>query len=64
MAFLLRRAPYRQFLTDEWQDYMGRISRCTSCGECKKRCPYGLDTPKLLKKMLADYREFSRMHKE
>lgn len=62
MAFLLRRAPYRQFLTDQWRDNMERIKNCTLCGECRKRCPYGLDTPNLLRKMLADYREFYRAH--
>jgi predicted aldo/keto reductase-like oxidoreductase len=28
------------------------------CGECKKKCPYGLDTPALLEKNLDDYERF------
>ena len=29
---------------------------------CKSRCPYGLDTPELLKIMLADYDQFYAAH--
>jgi len=62
MAFLLRRAPWSNFITDEWNEQMERIAQCTGCGECKKRCPYGLDTPDILKRMLDDYRQFRRAH--
>ncbi|HEX9062006.1 MAG TPA: aldo/keto reductase [Clostridia bacterium] len=62
MSFLLRRAPYQGFLTDEWKKQMELITKCTECGQCKKRCPYELDTPKLLKTMYEDYIEFYRTH--
>jgi predicted aldo/keto reductase-like oxidoreductase len=62
MAFLLRRAPYRQFLTDAWKEKMQRISDCSGCRSCVAKCPYGLDTPVLLKTMLADYEQFAREH--
>lgn len=42
---------------------MNRIENCIECGHCKNHCPYGLDTPKLLKEMLKDYREFKAIHK-
>ena len=58
MGLLLRRMPYEQFLTDDWKEQMHRIEKCIDCGHCKSHCPYGLDTPALLKKMLADYDEF------
>lgn len=58
MAFLLRRAPSQNFLTHDWQEKMRRIEKCTECGACRARCPYGLDTPALLKRMLADYEDF------
>ena len=38
--------------------------RCNGCGACASRCPYGLNTPKLLKEMLADYDEFYAEHKD
>jgi aryl-alcohol dehydrogenase-like predicted oxidoreductase len=62
MSLLLRRAPYRNFLTDEWRGRMRLISSCTECGLCKSKCPYGLDTPRLLKENLADYELFCREH--
>ena len=58
MAFLLRRAPYQQYMTEEWKNKMETIRECRNCGQCTSRCPYGLDTPALLKTMLADYEEF------
>jgi ferredoxin len=63
MKFLLRRAPYRQFLTDEWNEKMHKIEECIECYECSERCPYHLDTPRLLKDMLEDYKEFSAKHR-
>ena len=62
ISFLLRRAPYAQFLTPEWKEMMGRIKSCVNCGSCKAKCPYNLDTPALLREMLADYEEFARTH--
>ena len=35
---------------------MAKIDSCVDCGACKKRCPYELDIPNLLKKNLEDYR--------
>jgi predicted aldo/keto reductase-like oxidoreductase len=64
MSFLLRRAPYRDFLTDEWKNNMERIQDCTECHHCKDHCPYGLDTPGLLKTMLEDYHKFYAEHKD
>ncbi|MDA3938211.1 MAG: aldo/keto reductase [Spirochaetia bacterium] len=58
MSFLLRRAPSENFLTTEWQNEMEKIEDCINCRACVGRCPYSLETPDLLKKMLADYRTF------
>lgn len=62
MALLLRRAPYEPLLSDEWQEKMRRINDCTECRQCAERCPYGLDTPNLLKRMLEDYEQFYAAH--
>lgn len=62
MSFLLRRAPYQQFLTPEWQEKMRRIEDCADCGNCSSHCPYGLDTPGLLRHMLNDYEQFLSEH--
>lgn len=63
MKFLLRRAPYKGFMTDEWIQKMNKIEECIECNQCKSRCPYHLDTPHLIKEMLKDYKEFVREHK-
>lgn len=56
MAQLIRRSPSAQYLEKEWQDKMEKIEECINCGHCKSKCPYGLDTPTLLRKNLEDYR--------
>lgn len=57
MSLLLRRAPSAGYLTPEWQEKMKKIEDCKHCNSCKKKCPYGLDTPELLKKNYEDYKE-------
>ena len=62
MAMLLRRAPYQEYMTDEWHAKMHKIENCVHCDACKSRCPYHLDTPALLAAMLKDYDEFYAVH--
>lgn len=57
MSLLLRRSPFAPYLTPEWQEKMKKIEDCKHCDSCKKKCPYGLDTPELLKKNYKDYQE-------
>ena len=52
---LLRRSPSASWLSEEWQQEMAKIKECLHCGLCASKCPYGLDTPKLLEKNLEDY---------
>lgn len=62
ISLCMRRMPYEQFLTEEWREKMHRIEDCQSCGHCTANCPYGLDTPSLLKRMLVEYEEFYAGH--
>ncbi|MCI9216433.1 MAG: aldo/keto reductase [Dorea sp.] len=57
MSLMIRRAPSDAQLTDEMQAKMKKIDECLHCGKCKEKCPYGLDTPALLKKNYEDYME-------
>lgn len=57
MSLLLRRAPSEVQLSPEGQAKMKKIEECLHCGQCKTRCPYGLDTPKLLEENYKDYME-------
>ncbi len=58
MGLCLQRMPYQQFLTPQWHEMMHNIESCTDCGHCRAHCPYGLDTPALLRRMLSEYDEF------
>ncbi len=57
MSLMLRRAPSRNWLTEDWQQEMAKIENCLHCNKCKSKCPYELDTPALLAKNLEDYRK-------
>ena len=57
MSLMIRRAPSAAWLDEAGQARMNKIDGCIGCNKCKAKCPYGLDTPNLLKKNLKDYRE-------
>lgn len=57
MSLMLRRAPSDAWLSDYWQAEMQKVAGCLNCGKCKKKCPYELDTPTLLKKNYEDYKK-------
>ena len=58
MSLMLRRAPKEGWLSPAWQEKMKRIEDCLHCGQCMKKCPYGLNTPQLLEKNYEDYKTF------
>lgn len=57
MSLLLRRSPSKLQLTPAVQAKMKKIENCLHCNQCKSKCPYGLDTPKLLEENYKDYVE-------
>ena len=58
MSLMIRRAPIDAQLSKASQDMMKKIEDCIECGRCRSKCPYGLDTPNLLKKNYEDYKTF------
>ncbi len=58
MSLYLRRAPLNVYLGDEYKKKMAKVKDCLHCGQCKKKCPYGLDTPTLLEKNYEDFLTF------
>ena len=58
MYLMVRRAPVEAYTTPEWKEKMKKIENCIGCNHCKDHCPYGLDTPNLLKENLEDYKRF------
>lgn len=57
MSLMLRRAPSKNWLNEEWQENMKKIEDCLHCGQCKTKCPYELNTPELLQKNYEDYQK-------
>ncbi len=58
MSLLLRRSPAAGHLSPAGQEKMKKIENCIECGQCAAKCPYGLDTPALLKRNYEDYKTF------
>ena len=57
MSLMLRRAPSAGWLSENMQKEMQKTELCTGCGACRKKCPYHLNTPALLKKNYEDYQK-------
>lgn len=58
MSLMLRRAPSAGWLSEHWQEEMKKIENCINCGKCMSHCPYGLNTPELLKKIMKIIKHF------
>lgn len=55
MSLMVRRAPSESWLDSHWQQEMAKIKSCLHCNQCASKCPYELDTPRLLEENLKDY---------
>ncbi len=55
MSLMLRRMPS----SPRQEEIMSKVPDCINCGQCKTRCPYGLDVPNLLKKNYEDFKKFT-----
>ena len=55
-SLLLKRAPSVALRGEEGQAMMKKIDDCIECGQCAKKCPYGLNPPELLKRDYAKYK--------
>ena len=58
ISLMLRRAPTADWLSPEYQAKMEKIKDCLHCGQCMKKCPYGLNTPRLLEQNYLDYQTY------
>ena len=58
MSLMIRRAPTVGWLSPEWQEKMKKIENCIHCNQCMSKCPYGLNTPRLL---LENYRDYQNV---
>jgi predicted aldo/keto reductase-like oxidoreductase len=63
LNFLLRRSNWKLFMNDIWVGKVEKIKDCINCGACRTRCPFGLDTPTLIRQNYEDYYAFREAHK-
>ena len=57
MSLMIRRAPTAAWTDEKGIERMKKIENCLNCGACKAKCPYGLDTPRLLRENYRDFME-------
>ena len=60
--FLVTRSPYKGYISKNYQKNMAKIDNCINCNACLSKCPYGLDTPNLLKRQYELYKGFVNEH--
>jgi len=59
MELYLGRQPLQR-VEQECGAKMAAAVTCIQCGECRSRCPYGLDTPELVRKNTEFYNDYMR----
>lgn len=64
MSLMLRRASLDVYTSPEQQAFMERVKDCINCGECKKRCPYCLDVPNIIRAEYDHYQKFLAEYKK
>ncbi|MCL1915705.1 MAG: aldo/keto reductase [Desulfovibrionaceae bacterium] len=58
MIPLLSRSPWKAQYTPKAMEEYNRAANCTHCGNCASRCPYHLDTPRLVETNYKFYLSF------
>ena len=62
LSFMMRRTNPARFVLPDFRENMEKIGNCINCGSCKSHCPYGLDTPNLLRKEYRLYKQYLSEH--
>ena len=60
VRLMLGRAPLAKVLNGEGRKKMARAPDCVQCGDCKRRCPYGLDVTGLVRDNSNFFLDFAR----
>ncbi len=55
MVLMAKRAADKDWKTAYWQAEMKKVDDCIRCNSCASKCPYGLDTPRLLRENADGY---------
>ena len=62
VEFMLSRQPLQKVVDAEGRAKVAKAADCTQCGECRSRCPYGLDTPDLVRRHAECFNNYLRRH--
>ncbi len=55
MVLMAKRSADKDWKTEHWQSEMKKVDDCIHCNTCASKCPYGLDTPRLLRENADEY---------
>ncbi len=55
MVLMAKRSADKDWKTPRWQEEMKKVESCIHCNSCASKCPYGLDTPRLLRDNADEY---------
>jgi predicted aldo/keto reductase-like oxidoreductase len=62
VELMLSRQPLQKLLDAEGRAKLAKAADCTQCGECRSRCPYGLDTPDLVRRHRECFNNYLHSH--
>jgi len=62
MELFLGRQPLQRILEEGGAAKIAAAADCAQCGECRSRCPYGLDAPELVRRNTDFFHNYMRRH--
>ena len=60
MSLIVKRAHEAFYFSEHSRESMLHADKCTECGQCKEKCPYGIDVPRLIREGLPEYERLLR----
>ena len=60
VELMLHRQPLHKVVGEEGRAKLAAARDCTQCGECRSRCPYGLDAPELVRRNTEVFYDYLR----
>ena len=61
---LLKGMPPQFVFSDQFANVLDKAANCTKCGDCEKRCSYGLPIIKLLEEHVSLYQAEKKKYQE
>jgi predicted aldo/keto reductase-like oxidoreductase len=61
ISVLIKRFPIKDIKSGWVKDIMSQAKKCTECGLCRKKCPYNLPIPEMLKKSVKRWEKIRQL---